>query len=29
MMILSNLSKLEVKALLERHQGKLRDALSK
>ena len=29
MMILSNLSKLEAKALLERHQGKLRNALSK
>ena len=29
MMILSNLSKLEAKALLERYQGKLRNALSK
>ena len=29
MMILSNLSKLEAKALLETHQGKLRNALSK
>ena len=28
-MILSNLSKLEAKALLERHRGKLRNALSK